>query len=458
MEEPVQPTWSTSDRFIPAHFVRPIQAFIRTETASGVVMLAAAVVAMLWANSPWWESYTSILTTEFVLQFGPITIEEDLLHLINDGLMAIFFFVVGLEIKRELAVGELRNPRVAALPAIAALGGMVLPALIFAAVVAGGPGADGWGIPMATDIAFSLGVAALLGRRVPIQAKLFLLALALADDIGAIVVIAIFYTDGITWGFLAAGVGGLVVTRVANRIGIRALGFYLAVGVVVWYCMLRSGVHATLAGVALGLLTPARPLLAAEDFDRRARNIVEIYPTLVRGHAARERIDHEVTTLAWVAKESVAPVNRLQRALVVWSSFVIVPLFALANAGVRFVGLDVGGAIMSPVALGVGLGLVVGKTVGIPAATWVAVRLGIASLPPGLTWRHVIGLGAIAGIGFTVALFVAGLAFPVGSELRDIAKLGIFAGSILSGWLGLLILRSAPEVADVDHDEVVANP
>ena len=226
MEEPVQPTWTNSSGFVPTNFVRPLQDFIRTESASGIVMLAMAVIAIIWANSPWYETYFDLLHTEIAFELGPIHFEEDLLHFINDGLMVIFFFVVGLEIKRELAVGELRDPKVAVVPAVAAIGGMALPAIIYISIVGlGNEASGGWGIPMATDIAFSLGIAALLGRRVPLQAKLFLLALAIADDIGAIAVIAIFYTDDLSYAYLAAAVLGLVVTWIANRVGIRSIPF-----------------------------------------------------------------------------------------------------------------------------------------------------------------------------------------------------------------------------------------
>ncbi len=444
MEEQVQPTWTNSDRFVPKRFVRPVQSFIRTESASGIVMLVMAVIAIAWANSPWFESYFGLLETELIFELGPIHLHEDLLHFINDGLMVIFFFVVGLEIKRELAVGELSDPKVAVVPAVAALGGMLLPALIYVAIVGtGNPASDGWGIPMATDIAFSLGIAALLGRRVPLQAKLFLLALAIADDIGAIAVIAIFYTDDLNIAFLVASAFGLVVTWVANRVGIRSILFYAVMGVVTWYLMLESGVHATIAGVALGLLTPARSLLSAEQFDRRARRIIDTYPALVRSQADREKVDHEAEMLSWVAKESISPLARLEHALVLWSSFVVIPIFALANAGVRFAGVSIIDAATTDVALGIAAGLLVGKAVGVPLFTWLAVKLRLGSLAPGVSWGHVAGLGALAGIGFTVALFIGGLAFddPV---TTDLAKIGIFMGSITSGVVGFLILRFLP--------------
>ncbi len=454
MEDPVSRTLIDPTRRAARRFVRPLQDFIQTEASSGIVMLVAAVVAIIWANSAWYESYFSLLHTEVVIEFGSFHFQEDLLYVINDGLMAIFFFVVGLEIKRELAVGELRDPKVAVVPAIAALGGMLLPALIYILFVGlDHPASHGWGIPMATDIAFSLGIAALLGSRVPLRAKLFLLTLAIADDIGAIAVIAIFYTEELHVGFMIAAAVGIAIIWLANRFGVRSILFYVVVGTVVWYLMLESGVHATIAGVVLGLMTPARPLISSEQFDRRARRIIETYPALVRSQADREKIDHEAQMLADVATESVAPLNRLEHALVFWSSFVIVPIFALANAGVRFEGISITEALTSPVTLGVGAGLLVGKSVGVPLFTWLAVRFRLGTLPIGVSWGHIIGLGALAGIGFTVALFISGLAFEPGTEFTDLSKIGIFAGSILSGLVGFAVLRSLPNPPAQSVDE-----
>jgi NhaA family Na+:H+ antiporter len=336
------------------------------------------------------------------------------------------------------------------------LGGMILPALIYMLFVGfDSPASHGWGIPMATDIAFSLGIAALLGSRVPLRAKLFLLALAIADDIGAIAVIAVFYTEELHIGFMVGSIIALAVIWLANKLRVRSILFYVVVGVVAWYLMLESGVHATIAGVAIGLLTPARPLISSEEFDRRARRIIETYPALVRSQADREKIDHEAQMLATVANESVSPLNRIEHALVFWSSFVIVPIFALANAGVRFEGISFTEALTSPVTLGVGAGLFVGKAVGVPLFTWLAVRFRLGELPAGVTWPHVLGLGALAGIGFTVALFISGLAFEPGSEFTDLSKIGIFAGSILSGVVGYTILRSIPTATSTPIDESV---
>lgn len=438
--EPVHRTWIHSARFIPTRFVRPLQQFTQIEASSGIVLLVAAVLALAVANSPWSDVYFNFLEIDVVFALGPLSVEGDLLHLINDGLMAIFFFVVGLEIKRELVTGELQTLKTASLPALAALGGMVVPALIYLAI-AGGVAPNGWGIPMATDIAFSVGVLALLGRRVPATAKLFLLALAIADDIGAIAVIAVFYAGDLHLGWLAVTIAGLGIVALGSRAGIRWTGFYVAMGGVVWLMMLQSGVHATLAGVALGFLTPARPMYDAEEFDRKSRSILDTYPV----ETGREQADYEALQLAQIAKESVSPLSRLESSLHLWSSYAVVPLFAFANAGVSFAGIQIAEVVTSPVAMGVGVGLLLGKIVGISAASLAAVRLGWATMPAGLTRRHLFGLSILAGIGFTVALFVAGLAFPAG-ELINHAKVGIFAGSLVAGITGYLFLSRSKDV------------
>lgn len=433
-------TWATSERFVPKTFIRPFVRFSEIEASSGIVLLIAAIAALIWANSPWSETYFSLLEEHLTIDFFGLHLDESLLHLINDGLMAVFFFVVGLEIKRELVLGDLRDPKAAALPVMAALGGMILPALIYYALNAGTPAGHGWGIPMATDIAFAIGVVALLGSRVPSGAKLFLLAVAIADDIGAIVVIAIFYTSDLEAGYLAAAIGGLIAIWVAGKVHIRAMWFYVPAAFVIWYFMLESGVHATLAGVALGFLTPADSYYQPREFDRRARAILDQYdPEDITDSHAQEHADHEALLLADIANETVSPLTRMEHKLVAWSGFVIVPLFALANAGVDFRDISIAGALTSRVALGVALGLVVGKIVGISVAAYGAVRFGLGRLPPGTSWGHVIGLAAVAGIGFTVSLFVAGLAFE-DPTLTDLSKVGIFSGSLVAGVIGSIVL------------------
>ncbi|HZD24510.1 MAG TPA: Na+/H+ antiporter NhaA [Acidimicrobiia bacterium] len=436
-------TWATSERFVPKTFIRPLVRFSQIEASSGIVLLLAAVIALIWANSAWGDTYFSLLEQHTNIEFFAFHLEESVLDLINDGLMAVFFFVVGLEIKRELILGDLRDPKAAALPVMAALGGMVVPALIFLSFNAGTPASHGWGIPMATDIAFAVGVVSLLGSRVPPGAKLFLLAIAIADDIGAIAVIAIFYTSDLNAGYFGAAIAGLVVVWIASKVHVRAMWFYVPAAFVIWYLTLESGVHATLAGVALAFLTPAGPYYEPQEFDQRARSILDQYDADNRtDRQAQDHSDYEALLLSDIANESVSPLSRLEHKLVGWSSFVVVPLFALANAGVDFRGVSIGEALTNKVALGVGLGLLIGKISGISLASFGAVRSGMGKLPPGTGWNHVIGLSTVAGVGFTVALFVTGLAFT-DPGVTDLAKVGIFSGSLVAGIIGTILLSRA---------------
>lgn len=441
-DEQLHRTWLHSDRYVPSRFVRPALRFTEIEAAGGIVLLLAAVAAVIWANSPWAASYTALWDIHLEISFGAFHFDESLHELVNDGLMTIFFFIVGMEIKRELVKGELRDPRAAALPALAAVGGMVVPAAIYVAFTLNSGAVHGWGVPMATDIAFSLGVLSLLGSRISVGAKLFLLALAIADDIGAIAVIAIFYTDELSMGWLLVGIAGLAAVRVASLVGIRSLLVYVGLGVFVWFAVLESGVHATLAGVALGLLTPAYALYADDEYQRRVRWIFQGYDRDAASPDAHDRIDKQASDLATISLESVSPLDRIVHALHPWSSFVIVPLFALANAGVSFKGVDLGEAVTHPVSLGVAFGLFFGKAIGITGMTWLAVKLNLGTLPPRTTWRDIVGLATLAGIGFTVALFIAELAFT-DELITDRAKIGIFVGSLLSGVVGYLLLRTS---------------
>jgi NhaA family Na+:H+ antiporter len=406
-----------------------LRRFLRTEAAGGGVLLAAAVVALVWANSPWDGSYTRLWATEVDFRIGTIGFTNDLRHLVNEGLMTLFFLVVGLEIKRELVAGELRSWRTAALPAVAAVGGMVVPAAIYVALTVGHSGARGWGIPMATDIAFAVGVVALLGRRVPSSLKLFLLTLAVVDDIGAIIVIAVFYSRGIDpWPLLLAG-GLIGVMAGLRRLRVLSMPLHLLVGVGVWLATYKSGVHATLAGVALGLLTPARPLAPSALARKWTEDLSDEPPP------------EELRAMTRLANSSVSLAERLQYALHPLTSFVVIPLFALANAGVVLErsSLDTPGG--TRVVLGIVLGLVVGKMVGVTGASWLAVRMGVSSLPGDVTWRQMLGIGAVAGVGFTVSLFVAGLAFTE-PRLEAAAKIGIVAASVLASVLGLAALAA----------------
>ncbi|HXF72116.1 MAG TPA: Na+/H+ antiporter NhaA [Actinomycetota bacterium] len=426
-------------------FVQPIQAFLQEESSSGVLLLASALVALAWSNSPWGASYERLWRTELAVRLGGWGITEDLRHWVNDALMSLFFLVVGLEIKRELVTGELRDPRAAALPAIAAVGGMAVPALVYLALNPGGEAARGWGIPMATDIAFAVGVLTLAARVAPPSLKPFLLTLAIVDDIGAIVAIAVFYSDGVRWAPLLAAAGLCALLAAAWRAGMRSGPFYVGLGGLLWLAVHASGVHPTIAGVAMGLLTPAVALERPRAVSREAHRVAnatsdEPWPPDVDAPQWLE--------LARLAREAASPLARLEAALHPWTSSVVVPLFALANAGVPLSADGLAAALSSRVTLGVLLGLVVGKTVGISLATLAAVRLGIAGLPTGARRRDVVGTAAVAGIGFTVSLFVAELAFA-DRGLVDMAKVGILAASVGAGALGLAIL-SLPRARGAD--------
>jgi NhaA family Na+:H+ antiporter len=409
---------------------RVVRDFLRTEAAGGVVLLVAGLIAVLWANSPWSASYDTLWHTEVAVHFGRFGLDLDLRHWVNDALMVLFFFVVGLEIKRELVTGDLREPRVAAVPAIAAAGGMVFPALLFLSITATSGGSRGWGIPMATDIAFAVGVLTVLGSRVPRSLKLFLLTLAIVDDIGAILVIAVFYAGDIQLTWLLTAVVLVAGTTGLRRVGVVWLPAYVVVGVAVWLATHASGVHATIAGVVLGLLAPARPLTATAVARDWAADLAD------------DPRPGELDAMARLARTSVSPAERLQHVLHPWTSFLVLPVFALANAGVsiRSESFDEPGALGVPA--GVARGLVVGKLVGITTATWLAVRSGLGRLPEGATWPTVAGVAALGGIGFTVSLFITELAYETG-PVQDAAKIGVLGGSVIAALVGTLVLVRA---------------
>jgi NhaA family Na+:H+ antiporter len=382
--------------------VDPLREFLHDEAAGGIVLMIATVVALVWVNSGAGDGYVAFWQRDLTLGVGSLAIREDLRHWINDGLMALFFFVVGLEIKRELVAGELRDRRAAALPVVAALGGAFLPAAIFLAVTAGGPGAQGWGIPMATDIAFAVGVLALLGDRISAGVKLLVLTIAIVDDILAITVIALFYSGNISGVWLLAAAAGLVAVVVLRRAGAVSPLAYVPLGLFVWVATHESGIHATIAGVALGLLTPALP---------------------VAGRRVLEELEHRLHPI---------------------TSFAIVPVFALANAGVALDADTLGAAASNRVAWAIALGLVVGKLLGIAGASLLGLRLGFGALPDGVHPRQLWGVAALGGIGFTVSLFIAGLAYTDAGTI-ELAKVGILAGSLASGLLAAaLLVRSTP--------------
>ena len=375
----------------------PVASFLKTEAGGGFALLAGSVVALIWVNVFGVEGYESFWHTQLDIGIGSLSIDEDLGHWINDGLMTLFFFLISLEIKREVVQGDLRRPRQAALPIIAAAGGVILPVVIFLVLTAGTDATRGWGIPMATDAAFAIAALAILGERVGVGAKLFLVTIAVVDDVAAILVIAIVYTSGVSLPWLLAAVGLLGVVVVMQRLGIGRIFPYVLVGVLVWIATLESGVHATIAGVALAFLTPARPV--------NGRNVIE------------------------ELEERIHP----------WTSFLVLPLFALANAGVPLGGDALSETDGTQVALAVALALMLGKLIGIASATGLAVRLRLGVLPEGVDMRSVIGIAALGGIGFTVSLFIASLSFD-DPLLVDSAKIGILAGSVVSAAIGVAIL------------------
>jgi NhaA family Na+:H+ antiporter len=431
--------------------IRPFQEFAERETSGGILLLLCTVIALVWANSPWAHSYAALWHTPVTVGLGGFMLSRDLHFVVNDALMAVFFFVVGLEIKRELLVGELAEPRQAALPIFAALGGVIVPALIYIAFNAGGPGSSGWGIPMATDIAFVIGVMALLGDRVPLSLKVFLTALAIVDDIAAVLVIALFYTaqvDSNALGFAGICVAVLVV---ANRLGVRHPLPYGLLGCVLWVAVMQSGVHATIAGVVLAMTIPTRTILAPSQFLLHSRAVLDHFERAAQTQTLvmkDEELQSAIEALEDSCEKVQPPLHRLEHGLHPWVTFVIMPVFALANAGVDLRGGFAAGAL-HPVVLGVTLGLLLGKPIGITMASWLAVRLKIASLPAGVTWNHVHGAGWLGGIGFTMSLFVAGLAFTDGL-LLTIAKVAILTGSVLASIVGSVLLLRGRSVAPVN--------
>ena len=424
--------------------VAPLARLAERAPAGGVLLLGCAALAMLWANSPWAHGYHALWETELTIGAGEAIARLTLHQVINDGLMAVFFFLVGLEIKREVLVGELSSLSQAALPVAAALGGMLVPAMLFILLAGNGAELRGWGIPMATDIAFALGVLALLGSGIPASLRVFLSALAIADDLGAVLVIALFYTATVSWGAIAAAAALLALSGGANAAGVRAYWCYALIGVALWVAVLLSGVHATVAGVLLALTIPTRTRIDEAAFLRGARSALSDF------HDARAP---EVTVLSSgthqaalgrlevLTEQAQAPLARLERSLHGVVSFGIMPLFALANAGVS---LGSGSsALGSRVALGVVAGLLLGKPLGIMLACWTAVRVGFATLPSGVTWQMLHGVAWLGGIGFTMSLFIAGLAYAAHPGLLTAAKLGTLIASVAAGLVGWTVLRRA---------------
>ncbi len=415
--------------------IKPLSDFLKAEAAGGVVVVLAALGALVWANSPWSGSYVALWSTEIGARIGTFAFKLDLRHWVNDGLMTIFFFVVGLEIKREFVEGELREPRKAVAPVAGAIGGMVLPALIYVAWTGGTPEAKGWGIPMATDIALAVGLLTLGGSRIPSGAKLFLLALAIVDDIGAIVVIALFYGSGGRPALILASAGVVVCVLILRRLGVRSFGVYIGLGVVLWWTLQEAGVHATIAGAIMGVLAPVRPLLREDLID-------------VDELADLTTVEHAVASMQ-IVRSSVSVVEWLEHKLHSWTSFAVVPIFALANAGVALSVSSLGDSFRAPITWGIVFGLVLGKPVGIMFATWLVVRNGIGSLPDDTNWRALLPAAIVAGVGFTVSLLVTELA--VSPPATDQAKVGVIIASVVAGVLALTFAFRSPERPPLNH-------
>jgi len=414
--------------------ISPFVSFAKIEAAGGIVLMASTIAALAWANSDWEASYHAIWNARATIGLGGFALTESRREWINDGLMAVFFFLVGLEIKREVLIGELSSLRRAAFPLIAAIGGAILPALFYLAV---GHRSDlkGWAIPMATDIAFVLGVLTILGSRVPVSLKIFVTALAIADDLIAVLVIAIFYTERIHLVSLTLGLAGIVLCLGINWLGVRKPIIYAMIGVFVWYAVLKSGVHATVAGILLGFTVPVRTYIDRDSFLKRSRCLLNRFEGAMGHSSEAHSAIHAMHTQLQMVE---SPLHRLERYLHPWVSFLIMPLFAFANSGVRILG-NVAAAARHPISLGIIVGLSIGKPIGIWLFARLSARCGLASPPAELSWKTLFGGAWLCGLGFTMSLFIATLAFGDETSL-SISKIGILAGSLVSGICASLFL------------------
>ncbi len=430
--------------------ITPFEEFIHQETTSGLILMVSALLAMFFANSFLAPHYAHILHTELAISISGLgELKYTLHHWINDGLMAFFFFVVGLEIKREVIVGELSDPKAAMMPIIAAIGGMLVPALLFFWLNINTDAAIGWGVPMATDIAFAVGVLVLLGSRIPKTVLTFLVALAIVDDLGAVVVIALFYTEQILINWLLLVVLALIILIVFNRMGIRKPLPYFIIGLIMWFAMLQSGIHATLAGVLVALTIPVKPKFDHRLFIEHMSDILNSLKTndskQTDNHHSCIIHDNESRALLQTLENGVhsveSPLQRLEHSMHMPVAFIVIPLFALANAGIPVDISALGQTLSHPVALGVMLGLIMGKLIGVAGITWLAIKLGLGKLPKGMTGQHLIGVGFLAGIGFTMSIFIAELGFSHNAEYLLMAKTGVLFASLIAGSCGYLWLR-----------------
>jgi len=442
----------SAEKQLPIHYLlNSFDSFFKMEAAGGIALMVCTVTALIWANSPWAESYHTLWQTKITVGIGSWVLSKAAILWINDGLMAIFFFVVGLEIKREVLVGGLSTPSQTIMPVAAAMGGMIIPALIFFAFNAGEESVAGWGIPMATDIAFALGILSLLGSRVPVGLKIFLTALAIVDDIGAILVIAVFYTASLDLTALGIGVAMLGLMAILNfRWGIRHSIPYLVLGIIVWFAFLKSGIHATIAGVLAAMTIPASTKMDCTNFVEKLRNAAGVFEMAIT--PGKSVLTNKEQQMALHSMEdaygaATTPLQNIEHALHPWVSFCIMPIFALANAGVALES-DIFQELMTPVAVGIFLGLIVGKQVGVAAVCWVVNKLGLAPYPDRTTFMHIYGASCLAGVGFTMSIFIANLAYVDAARLVELSKIAILFVSLLAGIWGYLVLRFfAPDVS-----------
>lgn len=421
----------------------PFEEFIHAQTTTGLILMIMTVVALVLANSPISEAYEHFFHAYINIEVSSWKLSHSIHHWINDGLMAIFFFIIGLEIKREITVGELSDMKVAILPILAAIGGMVIPALIYLTINGGGEGAKGWGIPMATDIAFAISALVLLGKRVPTSLVTFLVALAIVDDLGAVVVIALFYTNEIHMLWLGLALGAFFVMLALNRFGIHAVLPYFIVGLLMWYFMLESGVHATIAGVIAAMAIPSKPKYAPIAITEHTCKLLSEYDKypVATDHMMHERQKAILQNIKDTIDAVGTPSARLEHGLHLPVSLIVIPLFALANAGISIDFSSINESIIQPISMGIILGLVAGKVLGIAGVSWLAIKLGLATLPQNTTMSQIFGVSFLGGIGFTMSIFVADLAFAGNSEFIFQAKIGILAASLFAGLFGFIWLR-----------------
>lgn len=424
--------------------VQPFQNFVQMESFSGILLLMLTVIALIWANMPFGNTYADLWHTAISIGLNGAVFSQSLHFWINDGLMTVFFLLVGLEIKRELLAGELSSPRLAALPIFAALGGMIFPALIYAAINHDTPASAGWGIPTATDIAFSLGVLTLLGSRVSVKLKVFLVALAIVDDMGAVVLIAIFYSTDLSVMWLAISIGIFLLQLMFNYLNVHRISLFIALGVLLWISLYYTGIHATIAGVLTAAAIPARTRIDRDGFIEMGGRYLDLFKNTrssEKAQIATGKQQEIIMSIESVCEAAQAPLQRIEHKLHPWVTYLIMPLFALANAGVTVHG-NILDSIAHGTTVGIMLGLMLGKPIGITLFTWLAVKMGFAKLPENESTAKIFGIGMIAGIGFTMSLFISNLAFGAGENL-DISKIGILAGSFLSGILGYIYLYAA---------------